>query len=117
MLVMMIEHLHGCHRPILRGHLRRESRRRAVSRVTTASRRVATRSPGTVWLPVVRVFDRTALMTAIRQIAKSIRRWRRRVGAQQQLRDLNDYLLKDIGLRREEVLYQVEKRGDARWTR
>ena len=114
---MMIENLHGRHRPTLRGRPLGESRRRAVRRGKPASSRAATRFPETVWVSVDRVFDRAALLTAIRQLVNSIRRWRRRVRAQQQLRGLNDYLLKDIGLRREEVIYQVEKPGGSKWTR
>jgi uncharacterized protein YjiS (DUF1127 family) len=47
-----------------------------------------------------------APLTAIRQIVAAIRRWRGRARSQQELRDLGDHLLRDIGLRREEVGYE-----------
>jgi uncharacterized protein YjiS (DUF1127 family) len=44
-----------------------------------------------------------APLTAIRRIVTAIRLWRGRARARQQLRELNDHMLKDIGLRREDV--------------
>jgi uncharacterized protein YjiS (DUF1127 family) len=50
-----------------------------------------------------------ALIVAIRRIVAAIRLWRERARSRQQLRELNDRMLRDIGLRREEVGYQFPK--------
>ena len=44
-----------------------------------------------------------APLTEIRRIVAAIRRWRGRARSRQELPELSDHLLKDIGLRREEV--------------
>jgi uncharacterized protein YjiS (DUF1127 family) len=44
-----------------------------------------------------------ARLTAIERIVAAIRLWRERSRSRQQLRELDDHLLKDIGLRREDV--------------
>jgi uncharacterized protein YjiS (DUF1127 family) len=44
-----------------------------------------------------------ALQMVIRQFIAAIRRWRERARARQQLHELSDHTLKDIGLRRENV--------------
>src|SRR5262249_50394416 len=49
-------------------------------------------SPGRIRWPV------------IRRIVAAIRLWRERVRSQQQLRELSDHMLKDIGLRREDTM-------------
>jgi uncharacterized protein YjiS (DUF1127 family) len=48
-------------------------------------------------------------LTAIRRIATAFRLWRRRARSRQELRELSDHLLNDIGLRREEVGYAFPK--------
>jgi uncharacterized protein YjiS (DUF1127 family) len=52
---------------------------------------------------------RIALLTAFQLIAAAIRIWRRRARSRQQLRELNDHLLKDIGLSREVACYEAAK--------
>jgi uncharacterized protein YjiS (DUF1127 family) len=50
--------------------------------------------------------SRSAPSTAIRRMAAAIRLWRERARSRQHLRELSDHMLKDIGLRREEVGYE-----------
>ena len=50
-------------------------------------------------------------LTAIRRIVAAIRRWREHARSRQQLRALSDHLLKDIGLRREDVGYEFPNRS------
>jgi uncharacterized protein YjiS (DUF1127 family) len=50
-----------------------------------------------------------ALLRAIRRIVAAIRLWRGRARSQQQLRELDDRLLKDVGLRREDVGHEFPK--------
>ena len=50
-----------------------------------------------------------AVLTVIRRIVAAIRLWRGRARSQQQLRELSDHMLKDIGLRREDVGYEFPK--------
>ena len=50
-----------------------------------------------------------ALPTTIRRIAAAIGLWHQRARSRQQLRELSDHLLKDIGLRREDVAYEFPK--------
>ena len=45
----------------------------------------------------------------IRRMAATIRLWRRRVRSRQELRELSDHSLKDIGLSRDAVAYEVAK--------
>jgi uncharacterized protein YjiS (DUF1127 family) len=45
----------------------------------------------------------------IGRIVATIRLWRRRARSRQELRELNDHLLKDIGLSRDAVAYEVAK--------
>jgi uncharacterized protein YjiS (DUF1127 family) len=61
--------------------------------------------------PVPRVVGTRPItpLVAIRRIAAAIRRWRNRARALQQLDELSDHLLKDIGLRREDVGYAFPK--------
>jgi uncharacterized protein YjiS (DUF1127 family) len=120
---MMEERLHGEFRLASLDH-RRDARRRAA------------RLPGTT-RAVSRIFDRAALhgsplwaspdvqlrervprraemkhfplLSVIRRIVAAIRLWRRRARSRQQLRELDDRLLKDIGLRREDVGYEFPK--------
>lgn len=51
----------------------------------------------------------TSLATAISRIITPIRLWRVRARSRRQLRALSDHLLKDIGLRREGVVYEFLK--------
>jgi uncharacterized protein YjiS (DUF1127 family) len=44
-----------------------------------------------------------------RRMVATIRLWRRRVRSRQELRDLSDHLLKDIGLSRDAVACEVAK--------
>ena len=56
--------------------------------------------------------DETAVIAPLGRIGRSIatiRQWRRRVRSRQQLRELNDHILKDIGLSRDAVAYEVAK--------
>ena len=48
----------------------------------------------------------SAVLTATRQAVAAIRLWCARARSRQELRELSDHLLKDIGLRREEVGYE-----------
>jgi uncharacterized protein YjiS (DUF1127 family) len=50
-----------------------------------------------------------ALLTVIRRIVAAIRRWREHARSQQQLRAFDDRLLRDIGLRREDLGYGFPK--------
>ena len=51
----------------------------------------------------------TSLAMVISRIITPIRLWRVRARSRQQLRELSDHLLKDIGLRREDVGYEFPK--------
>jgi uncharacterized protein YjiS (DUF1127 family) len=103
-------------------------------RLSSLDRRRATRFSGTAWASSVLTFDcvaqhgppawmspdmppvgrerhraerrHIALLTAIRWIVTAIRRWREHARSRQQLRALDDGLLRDIGLRREDVGYE-----------
>jgi uncharacterized protein YjiS (DUF1127 family) len=48
-------------------------------------------------------------LSAIRRIVAAIRLWRERARSRQQLHELSDRMLRDIGLRREDVGYQFPK--------
>ena len=48
---------------------------------------------------------RIAPLAAVGRIVAAIRRWREHASSRQQLRALDDHLLKDIGLRREDIGY------------
>ena len=50
-----------------------------------------------------------AVPTRIRRIVAAIRRRRERARSRQQLRELSDHMLRDIGLRREDVGYKFPK--------
>jgi len=97
----------------------------------------AVRLSGTVWAPSVLPFDcvaqhgsplwaspdapltgrappraetgHIALLTAIRRIVAAIRVRRGRARSRQQLRELDDHLLKDIGLKREAAGHEFPK--------
>jgi uncharacterized protein YjiS (DUF1127 family) len=49
------------------------------------------------------------LLAVIRRITASSRLWRERARSRPQLRELNDHLLRDIGLRRDDVGYDFRK--------
>jgi uncharacterized protein YjiS (DUF1127 family) len=49
------------------------------------------------------------VLTAIRLTAAAIQRWRERTRSRQQLRELSDHMLRDIGLRREDLGYEFPK--------
>jgi uncharacterized protein YjiS (DUF1127 family) len=65
--------------------------------------------PLTVWTLRPARTRHSAVLTAIRQAVAAIRLWRARACSRQELRELSDHLLKDIGLRREEVGYEFSK--------
>jgi uncharacterized protein YjiS (DUF1127 family) len=50
-----------------------------------------------------------AVPTAIRLIIAATRRWRERARSRHQLRELSDHMLRDIGLRREDVGYEFPR--------
>jgi uncharacterized protein YjiS (DUF1127 family) len=50
-----------------------------------------------------------AALRAIRRIVAAIQLWRKRAHSRRQLHELNDHLLKDIGLRRADVGYEFPK--------
>jgi uncharacterized protein YjiS (DUF1127 family) len=120
---MMEESLRGEFRLSSPGHCQYKSRR-------------AARPPKTVCATLVHAFDPTlqhrstrsasldvplthtrrraknrhiARLTAIRMIVAAIRRWRERARSRQQLRELSDHILRDIGLRREDLRYEFPK--------
>ena len=117
---MTEESLHGEFRSSSLGHRQYKSRR-------------AARLPRTIYLTLVHTFDPTlqrrltrsasldvplthtprraknrhiAPLTAIRMIVAATRRWRERARSRQQLRELSDHMLRDIGLRREDLRYE-----------
>jgi uncharacterized protein YjiS (DUF1127 family) len=50
-----------------------------------------------------------APLTVIRRIVAAVRLWRERARSRQQLRELSDYMLDDVGLRREQPGYEPAK--------
>ena len=66
-------------------------------------------APRAGWAPDRPKMRHVALLTAIRRIAAIIRMWRRRAHSRQLLCELNDHLLKDIGVSRETACYEVGK--------
>jgi uncharacterized protein YjiS (DUF1127 family) len=120
---MMEESLHGEFRSSSLGDRQYKSRR-------------AARLPRTIYFTLVHTFDPTlqrrltrsasldvplthtprraknrhiAPLTAIRMVVAAIRRWRERARSRQQLRELSDHMLRDIGLRREDLRYEFPK--------
>ena len=64
--------------------------------------------------PIIRSFHRAetihiAPRTAIRRIVVAIGLWCARARSRRELRELSEHLLKDIGLRREDVGYEFPK--------
>ena len=64
--------------------------------------------------PIIRSFHRAetihiAPRTAIRRVVVAIGLWCARARSRQELRELSEHLLKDIGLRREDVGYKFPK--------
>lgn len=53
--------------------------------------------------PPARRMQTQRMQTQLWSLSSVIRQWRQRARARQQLRGLSDYMLKDIGLSREEV--------------
>ena len=121
---MMEQSLHREYRVSLldrRGDQRRSVARRpatvGASSLLTVDRAVQRRSP--LWTsPFVALTERTprraktrhiALLTALRWIVAAIRLWLGRARSRQQLHELSDYMLDDIGLRREELGYEAVK--------
>lgn len=86
---------------------RRDEHRRAVRSHSAAAIALALPLMGS---PPRRVGTRhVPLLTAIRRIVAAIRRWRGRARSRQQLRELSDHLLKDIGLRRDALGYEFQR--------
>jgi uncharacterized protein YjiS (DUF1127 family) len=100
---MMVEGRFGEHRSSSLGYARDERRRAILSRSATAIAPVL-RFAG----PEKRRGDtgHIALLTVIRRFAAAIRLRRARARSRHQLRELSDHLLKDIGLRREVLVYE-----------
>jgi uncharacterized protein YjiS (DUF1127 family) len=119
---MTVESLRAEYRRFSLEHRRDECRRAVRWHGATATLRVLDRSAQQEW-PMSALLDaprtgrapRRAETTeitplgAIRRLVAAIRQWHRRVRSRQELRELSDHLLKDIGLRREDVGYQFPK--------
>jgi uncharacterized protein YjiS (DUF1127 family) len=117
---MMEESLHGEFRPTSLGHRQYKSRRAAGLPKTFCATLMHTfdptlqhRSTRSASLDVQlthtprRAKNRhIAPLTVIRLTVAAIRRWRERARSQQQLRELSDHMLRDIGLRREDRGYE-----------
>jgi uncharacterized protein YjiS (DUF1127 family) len=105
---MMDQTVHGEFRLFSLDRCRHEHRRAVPSRSATAIALV---------LPLTRPAPRRAEtrgmvpLTAIRRIVAAVRQRRGRARSRQQLRELSDHLLKDIGLRREDVAYGKKGNG------
>jgi uncharacterized protein YjiS (DUF1127 family) len=117
---MMEESLHGEFRPTSLGHRQYKSRRAAGLPKTFCAALMHTfdptmqhRSTRSASLDVQlthtprRAKNRhIAPLTVIRLTVAAIRRWRERARSQQQLRELSDHMLRDIGVRREDLGYE-----------
>jgi uncharacterized protein YjiS (DUF1127 family) len=66
-------------------------------------------TPLAKWLPPRAGTGRVAPLAALHRIAVALRLRRERDRSRQQLRELNDHLLKDIGLRREDLGFEAPK--------
>jgi uncharacterized protein YjiS (DUF1127 family) len=66
-------------------------------------------APLTEWLPHRGGTRRIAPLAALHRIVAAIRLRRERDRSRQQLRELNDHLLKDIGLRRGDLGFEARK--------
>jgi uncharacterized protein YjiS (DUF1127 family) len=66
-------------------------------------------TPLAKWLPPRAGTSRIAPLAALHRIATALRLRRERDRSRQQLRELNDHLLKDIGLRREDLGFEAPK--------
>jgi uncharacterized protein YjiS (DUF1127 family) len=96
---------------------RRASRRYVATAIVRALDRTAQQNsplwPLTGWPLTGQVPRRRErnikLLSAIRQIVAAIWRWRERVRSRQELRELNDHLLEDIGLKRADVGYRLRQ--------
>jgi uncharacterized protein YjiS (DUF1127 family) len=92
---------------------------RFPAQVWTVSARINDLPPGQgspLWaapdVPLLRR-DETKVIAPLEPISRvvaTIRLWRRRVRSRQELRELNDHLLKDIGISRATADYEVAKR-------
>ena len=114
----MIESLRGEHDPSSPDHYRDKARLHGAAAVVHSLDLAA--QPGWfLWTspglpragsaPDRAVTRHIAPLTALRRFAAIIRMWRRRARSRQQLRELNDHLLKDIGLSREAACYDAAK--------
>ena len=115
---MMIESLCGEHKPSSFEH-DRDKTRRAVRRpgaavlVLTAQPewllRTSADVPRAGSTPSRTDTTHIAPLAALRRSAAIIRAWRQRARSRQQVRELNDHLLKDIGLSRDAACYETGK--------
>jgi uncharacterized protein YjiS (DUF1127 family) len=97
-VVMMEESLHGEFRPTSLGHRQYKSRRAAGL-------------PKTFCATLMHTFDPTLQHRSTRSASldvtvAAIRPWRARARSRQELRELSDHMLRDIGLRREDLGYE-----------
>jgi len=101
----MNQNLHGeCRMSFL--DRRGDQRRRSARGYGSAAVALALPFTG----PVPRRGKRHATpLAAIRLIVAAIRLWRRRARAHRELHELSDHTLKDIGLRREHLVYESPK--------
>jgi uncharacterized protein YjiS (DUF1127 family) len=133
--VVMGQNLHGSFR-LSSLDRRGDERCRAFrsSDITSTYLRPAAYLPRTVWVSSIPAFSRAAYgkspsraspdvgraprraetmpigpLAAIRQIVAAVRLWRERARSRQQLHELSDRMLRDIGLRRQEVGYHFAK--------
>jgi uncharacterized protein YjiS (DUF1127 family) len=113
---MMEQSLNGVFRPSLLDRHPDEPRDVALRYGATATVRTLDRTAQKEW-PLWALLDvpltgraphraettETTRLGAIRRLVTTIRRWQRRARSRQELGELSDHMLKDIGLRREEV--------------
>jgi uncharacterized protein YjiS (DUF1127 family) len=120
--VMMEESLHGEYRLSSLDHRHDERRRAGRWYGATAIVRTLDGTAQQEWplwplldVPLTGRVRRRAETTeiaplgAIRRFVAAIRLWHRRAGSRQELRELSDHMLKDIGLRREDLGYEFAK--------
>jgi uncharacterized protein YjiS (DUF1127 family) len=119
---MMEESLHGEYRLSSLDHRHDERRRAGRSYAATAIVGTLDGTAQQEWplsplldVPLTGRVRRRAETTeitplgAIRRFVAVIRLWNRRIRSRQELRKLNDHMLKDIGLRREDLVYEFPK--------
>ena len=118
----MFESLRGAHEPSSLAHYHDKTRKAARWHGAAAvahSLDLAAQPEWFLWTspglpragsaPNRAVTSHIAPLTALRRIAAIIRMCRRRARSREQLCELNDHLLKDIGLSREAACYEAAK--------